>query len=152
MIITSHNIHFMTLLKEIVCPSAPLVSHDEAVLLLESHNGIGFVGSSTELADLPERIANTVWSHLLETDWKSDGRTLQERIDEYPSRDAWDSEITEDSRFRFVERLHTLPPLEGVALHIAIYEWWNEWRSAGIHARDSHAAHLALRRLFNIKG
>lgn len=144
--------HFISLLKEIVHPYQPAVSHDEAELLLHSNNGNIILGFGTPLIAIAELTAETVWSYLLELPWGETAETLQDVIDQYDCPQEWGPEIKEDPRFMFVQRLQKHTPLEAVALYLAICEWW-EARSATDNDVGYRAIpHLALHRFFNIQG
>ncbi len=152
MVIIGHNEHFMDLLKEIVQPYQPAVSHDEAGLLLDCHNGTAIFGSITPLTGIGEMLADSVWEHLLYLEWGETGESLDTLLEEYDEPTEWGPEITENPRFKFVERLRKLTPFEAVALHITIYEWWNARTEAGSGAHDGNTPHLALHRFFNVQG
>ena len=152
MVIIGQNEHFMDLLKEIVQPYQPAVSHDEAGLLLDCHNGTAIFGSITPLTGIGEMLADSVWEHLLFLEWGDTGEDLDTLLEKYDAPTEWGPEITGNPRFQFVERLRKHTPFEAVALHIAIFDWWNARTAAGSDAHDGNTPHLALHRFFNLQG
>lgn len=146
------NAHFISLLKEIVRPYQPVVSHDEAELLLRSNNG-NIIGFGTPLSAIAELNSETVCSYLFELLWVKNGETLQDVIDQYNCPQEWGPEINEDPRFMFVHRLQQHRPLEAVSLYLATCEWWEVARRSTDNSADYRDfPHLALHRFFNIQG
>ncbi len=150
--IINKNEHFVSLLNEIVKPFQPAVSLNEAELLLHSHNGNFIEGFEVPLIDIAELTSGTVWSYLLTLPWTATGEQLQDVIDQYDCPQEWGPEIKGDPRFMFIQRLKKLSPLEAVALHLAICEWWEARRATDNSADYRDFPHLALSRFFNIQG
>lgn len=151
MVIIGHTEHLTVILREIVQPFRPSLTHDEAGLLLDSHNGIAVFGAA-RISDVAEILADTVWEHLLSLEWGDTGAMLNELLDNYNEPIHWGPEITEHPHFKFVERLRRLTPFEAVALQLAILEWWDARTAAGSEAHDGNTPHLALHRFFNVQG
>ncbi|HOX63996.1 MAG TPA: hypothetical protein PLL56_14125 [Verrucomicrobiota bacterium] len=150
MVIIGQTEHLTVILREIVHPFRPSLTHDEAGLLLDSHNGNAIFGAAS-ICEVADSLADTVWEHLLYLEWGDTGETLDALLEEYDEPINWGPEITEHPNFKFVERLRRLSPHEAVALQLAILDWWAARTAAGSDAHDGNTPHLALNRFFNIQ-
>jgi hypothetical protein len=133
-------------------PYQPAVSLKEAELLLQSHWGNFIEDGEVPLVDISDLTAGTVWSYLLTLPWTANGEQLQDVIDQYDCPQEWGPEIKGDPRFMFVQRLKKHSPLEAVALHLAICEWWEARGAADRDLDFRDIPELALNHFFNIQG